>query len=734
MPSPFQISAPLLRANGYSVVPLAPRAKNPIPEEWQKFGVKPADEETFQRWMKWSANNVGVCLGVASNLVAVDYDHDVDGLHEKIKSMLPESPIAKMGEKGETRFYQFNGQKSVGYSKSGKRVIDILSQGRQTVVPPSIHPSGKTYRWLTEKTLENTPATELPHISLQTIYDIGAIFKPEPYVPAKQDFPILYDDANEEQVAQALSFIPPDDYEMWIRIGMSLKDELGHSGFRLWDNWSSKSEKYNAREMQAKWNSFNGTGITIGSLFHLGMDHGYVWAPPKSDPIEDFVLNGQKTGRIEVAVAQPQDDLKETDKLIFPSHLLNAPGLPGLLAEFIGKTSLMPQPILALGAAICGAGTLMARKVRSDTNLRTNFYILGLSMSGAGKDHARTVIKRIYHDTGMENLELAPPKSSAGLISQLRDRGSGRGLVLWDEFGRVLAQLSHWKAGTHERDIITAMMELFTSAHSVYMGGGYANHDGKNPVKPIDQPCLSIYGTSVPGRFYNALSNAEAMDGFLSRWLVFESKDYTMEEEEPQEDLANIPERIINVAKFWKEQSFNSAPEGNLGDAIKCSPKLIKADKAAHEYMKAFATDMRKKAVTAEMSGDPTGAIWSRAGEHARKLALVAHVEDGIDLKTAEWACALSDFCSHYMAGAIQDFVSSSELESTTKKILKWIKDRTKTADAWVNKSEITRAFQGVSTRVRGEVISSLAERGEVLVEKQASPSGPPSFRYRFNR
>lgn len=581
----------------------------------------------------------------------------------------------------------------------------------------------------------------------QTWLDEGFIVVPK----EKKQFNGHADSPSKDAVQSALEFIQADiSNDEWILIAFALKDEFGDAGFDIWNNWSSKGEKYNPREMKTRWASCGRRdGVTIGTLFHMAKESG--WQPSFIDPepIPNFVLNGKMIGvpqktvtravpwakkTVTAEIAAMADLPKNTATMQLPNNLLKAPGLPGKFAEFINRTSLMPQPILALGGAIAAAGSLMGRKVRSDTNLRTNFYIIGLAPSGSGKDHARTIIKRLFHDTGIGNLELGVPASSAGLISGLRDRGEGRGLILWDEFGRVLKQISGWKSGSHEKDIVTALMELFSSAQSVYLGKSYANHEGKNPLKPIDQPCLSIYATSVPVHFYEALSGGEAIDGFLARWLIFESKDYTMEEDDRDDSFAQAPQAMIDLCKYWKEQPFNTEESnGNLSTVIKTTPRLIKCSPAASSYMKEFAAEMRRLAIVSELGGDVTGPIWSRAGEHARRLALVAHEGDQVELNVAEWGVGMARFCCKYMASAISDYVSSTELESQTKRILRTIKDRSKSPDTWITRADISRSFQGIQARTRNEILSSLIERGEIIVEKVQPSKGAPSVRYRSN-
>lgn len=761
MTSPFAQVARQLRQNGYSVVPILPHSKRPAVEKWTDYGIKPADDETFNRWMNWKDLNIGVTLGVASNLVAIDLDNDVDGLHAKIESLLPPTPVAKVGAKGKTLFYQYNGQKSQGYSKDGQRVLDILSQGRQTVLPPSIHPDGFPYRWLDNNaTMITVPAHELPHISLQAVYEIGKIFVPVPHHVAQPRQIMVYDDSTLEELSAALDYIDFDDYETWYRIGMSLKDKLGERAFSLWDGWSAQSSKYKSTEMRSKWDSFKGSGLTIASLFYLAMDNGYSNMPTDYmlEPVtENFELDGKMVGStvanslstvnsqlITVTSSLPKPEMvaakataeaspeRKTDSIVFPSELLEAPGVPGKIMTFINKTSLIPQPVLALASAIAAAGTLMGRKVRGDTNLRTNTYIIGLAPSGSGKDHARTIIKRLFHDSGLGNLELGVPASSAGLITGLRSNGEGRGLILWDEFGRVLKQISNWKSGSHEKDIVTALIELFSSSQSTYTGKQYANHDGKNPMKPVDQPCLSIYGTSVPSHFYDAISGSEAVDGFLSRWLLFESKDYSMEEEDRDEVFSEVPQDLIDLCKEWKEQPFNSDPgAGNLADATRIIPRRIECSEEAAALLKDFATETRKIARACELSGENTASIWSRAGEHARRLALIGHEGERIEADVARWGIKVARYCCNYMSSAIADYVSSTELESNTKRLLRLVKDKTRITDTWVTRADITRAFQGVQARTRMEILGSLVERGEIIEDKQASPQGRPRLRYR---
>lgn len=55
----------------------------------------------------------------------------------------------------------------------------------------------------------------------------------------------------------ALGFINADDRDVWIAVGQDLCS-LGEIGFKLWDDWSRKSEKYNELDSRSRFATFSG--------------------------------------------------------------------------------------------------------------------------------------------------------------------------------------------------------------------------------------------------------------------------------------------------------------------------------------------------------------------------------------------------------------------------------------------------------------------------------------------
>ena len=172
--------------------------------------------------------------------------------------------------------------------------------------------------------------------------------------------------------------------------------------------------------------------------------------------------------------------------------------LVGDLARYMISTARRPQPLLSLGASLCAVGALMGRKYRTESNLRSNLYIVGIADSAA---RARTTAARSSTNSS----------SQAGLADHLGGNkiASGAGLltavhrqpaILFqiDEFGMFLsAAADRRRSPRHITDILDNMTELYTAAGGVFLGAEYANRDGQNERRDINQPCLCVYGTTT---------------------------------------------------------------------------------------------------------------------------------------------------------------------------------------------------------------------------------------------
>jgi hypothetical protein len=70
---------------------------------------------------------------------------------------------------------------------------------------------------------------------------------------ANGNFSSVYLPATKAELAAALAVIPSDDYQIWWEVGCAIYNEFGEAGQPLFEEFSKKSEKYDARACEKKW-------------------------------------------------------------------------------------------------------------------------------------------------------------------------------------------------------------------------------------------------------------------------------------------------------------------------------------------------------------------------------------------------------------------------------------------------------------------------------------------------
>ncbi len=88
-------------------------------------------------------------------------------------------------------------------------------------------------------------------------------------------------DADLAELRSALAAIPADDHNEWVAVGQALVC-LGDAGFKLWDEWSQTSDKY---EGPSRWHTFTGDRTGFAAVFARAQRAG--WVNPKArEPLD----------------------------------------------------------------------------------------------------------------------------------------------------------------------------------------------------------------------------------------------------------------------------------------------------------------------------------------------------------------------------------------------------------------------------------------------------------------
>ncbi|MFA5168265.1 MAG: bifunctional DNA primase/polymerase [Candidatus Omnitrophota bacterium] len=133
---------------GWSVIPVS--NKKPL-VSWAKYQSRLATKHEVFRWFRrWPEANLAAVTGAISGIVALDIDRKHGGIEalaglEKKYGDLPKTPKVRTGGGG-FHFYF----KHPGFPIKNATIdagVEVKADGGSITLPPSVHSSGKCYRW-----------------------------------------------------------------------------------------------------------------------------------------------------------------------------------------------------------------------------------------------------------------------------------------------------------------------------------------------------------------------------------------------------------------------------------------------------------------------------------------------------------------------------------------------------------------------------------------------------------
>jgi hypothetical protein len=495
----------------------------------------------------------------------------------------------------------------------------------------------------------------------------------------------------------------------WVKVGLALKA----ASFTV-EDFLSISWPEAAEDAVRQWDSFNPTEVTAGTLLFYARQGAEIdltspEAQAEIETMREVVAGWRKNKQEETAtlLAQRHKDTKAGPP---PSNLMPKEGLIRDIANHILAGSIRPLPELAVAAAASFICALAGRKYQTETNLGLNIYFVGLAESGSGKEHARKVIKNLAYKTKCSHLiggeDIA---SGAGLISSLDE--SPTRLFLLDEFGMMLKSFTSKNSGSHQRDVVTKLMILYSSYGSVYHGTEYANK-AERKRRDIESPCCIVYGTSTHSEFYDALNGADGASGNIARMLVINAPKERPKRQrtiihEPPEDLLLRIHELANL-------------KHSGGDLAQFFPKTVMMLDDVYE-----AWIELDEAMTERMTGNTANSIYARVAENAAKLALayavsVDPVDPIIDEVAFAWGRDLAMWCANTLMEQFNSYVADTEHGKTLKRVLRAIKEEGRQG---IDKRTILHKVQDIRSAERDEIIQKLLDSGDIFT-KDIEPDG----------
>ena len=722
-----------LRANGYAILPIAPGTKKPGKfqrgewvdyPQWDRHAARETTEVEIATWSSWPGCGIGI---VGGSIAAIDIDIAEDTelalrIEQLARERLGDTPALRIG-KAPKRLLVYRTTEPFRGIK--RHPLEVLCLGQQFVAYADHPDTGAPYAW-PEEGLADLDIDSLPVIdAAMTASFLDKAWALIPAALRRRSLSSALSGSAHAQthgqsgtlpaIAAALAWLPNDelDYDSWMRIGMALKGALGESGGELFASWSAQAAKDVPETTARAWTSFKPDRIGAGTIYHLAMERG--WCPDPALRLDGSVPDAHPAAGLLSKLAGDSDDAAAQPGPS-PFSLVIPDGLVGDLTAYMLSTARRPQPLLSLGASLCAIGALMGRQYRTTSNLRSNLYVVGIADSGSGKNHSREIINEVFFKSGLAH-HLGGNKiaSGAGLLTALHRQPAI--LFQIDEFGMFLSAAADRKRSPrHITEILDNMTELFTAAGGVFLGAEYANRDGTNERRDINQPCLCVYGTTTPLHFWGALQGANVVDGSLARFLILPS-----DEDYPDENLAaglrqappGLIEGLQRLAVGGGHRKGNLS--GMTSDPTTAvDPVTVPMTAEAQARFRQLSADLTEELRAA--AGTAFTAILARIGENALKLALIVAVgrdpvTPEIDITAANWAI---DFVRHY-AQQTMEAVERHVADTETEAHLKRLKEIIRASGAkGITKSEITRASQWLKSRDRDEILLTLIESGDI--------------------
>lgn len=679
------------------------------------------DPDTIRRWWTaWPDANVAIVTGRESGLIVIDVDGEGEALRGR---ELPDTVEQITGSGGRHLFYRRpEGDDRYKTTTSVLPGVDSRADGGYVIAPPSRHVSGRTYAWEVSSDPEDVQVAEAPAwwIDLIRAPAIGAAVVGVPEWDPDGDLP--------PTIIDMLSHIPADEYTIWRDVGMALHyTDPSDQGFRVFDWWSSTSERYDPEGVRREWRNWSRRGhpvatpVTLATVRRMAEAHG--WTDPDVEVGAEIAAQLIRSHQEKITARLQRGTVTSIEP---PEHLIPEHGLIGDIARWIERCAVRPQPRLSLAAATAFVATLAGRRYQSPTGLRTNLYLVGLAPTGAGKDHARKSIYQLAVAARVDGFLGGSRIASGSAIANSLERQPIK-LYMLDEFGLMLQAIANDSASGHRRDIVTTLLELYSAAGGVWLGTEYADPESR-PRQQIHNPHVCLYGTSTGAAFWPALRGAHVLDGTLNRMLVVDTGEQVparrraVAVEPPPSEIVQAIRQLVEARPGAGNLQGRTA--GQVAPTAYMVPMTPEVEDA--EFSLALELDGR---------GDTPAsrAIYSRVNENAIKLALTHAISIDpehpiIGPESWIWGRDMALWCANVLLDRAGRYMADSETEGNLKRVMAVIAEA---GEEGITRRELRRAVRGLSIREFDEALKQLLEEEAIaMMTRQQKGAGRPAQVY----
>lgn len=780
--SPFASVSDTLVDNGYSVIPCMPQSKWPGNYErktwsarygWQQYGDRLPTDIELRHWNTWP--DAGACLVLDHSIKVVDIDTDDPEIRAAIMSCIPDSPVKKRGAKGFSAFYR--GSPSIvarSFNVGGERVLDLLAYGKQTVIPPTLHPdTGKPYFWTEgSDTLSETPPESLPELPDDIVARIEDALSDFGYMPpiigdaVFGDADTAWREVNDTALLRLDEWVPDLGIPRLRRSGggyrgvaayrpsgggkpmekRNLHLSIHHSGIK---DWGDNDRPYTPIDlvMVMRLCSFPDAFDWLRGQLGLKQpplnlealkrnaelkrnakaeatgDVGEV-EPPGQPATLQVPIEAESDH--EVVVEKSQKSIRAPMGKVNPHDPRTQGGIMGKISRWMLDSAWRPVPEFSTIGAVAFCAALFGRRYASPTGLGLNLYLMGIAGPGFGKDHPLKALQNLLSDSGMQHL--AGPgdiSSDSALEHVVRQRPCF--VMPMDEIGVFMQATGGRNAGGYERRIRKILLDLYTKGDGMWTGkqkvptqGSKTVHD--SAAEPIFNPTITIMGMSTPTEFYSGLTEANLSDGMIARMTIIAASKRPI----PREDREPVipPKSLVSEVKQWAASypvSGGDMTENNWRTST-ARPKIFNVPWNSAEAKARWREIEDWQLSTIDDDPSKDGFV-SRAAEQTLKLATLRAISrsadnPSVDVDDVEWGWSIVSQSLWGLDAGVEKFMVNGDFEKLCKSIVEAVEKN----GGKLPKSSLLRA-RGVTKEPR-LVTAALQHLAEAQIIHPVPPGG----------
>lgn len=636
-------------------VPIKYKEKYPVVQAWQD----PSTHQYAEWENAYAGCGIGILLGKCSGVIAVDIDKD-EALFK-----VPMSPVVKRGAKGETRFFRYNGEQA---SKRHDLGIEILSTGNQTVMPPSIHPSGSAYKWTSQATLEDFDLDELPILDPAFLKSLG----------------IVQNQVTEGRHNTLIKFMGGKisdamDREQAIKEVFEY-DQMNHTPPYFTD--TSETHKGRGLEAAAKmYESVKKTAVKSGSYI---------------EPFELLI------------------DLREFNKSQYKESFQKLPKLEGIgkmLFEDIYHNSPIPRSQFSYMAALQILSSVIGPTF-SFKGIHANLYQYAQAPSAYGKDASLRFVSS-YLSAIDERLMGGQSPTSESIARIYLEEFRSRCFVV-NEAESLIKRMEDGRMNHGLKEFLTDAFDLpgrEIHARSMLSGKGKQTE----LYTKICNPFVSLFFASTPSGFEECASATSVRTGFWSRFLFYFEDRYKGVVEH---DIDTRPKELIIGAL---KRIYGITP---LVDVTGQPIDLVdlKPDSECQALLSALLTAFEQ--YKQENANSDFFSLISRKMIYVYKFTVLHHFMTQRDPHTTtyvnadslKWANAAVSAIFNNMLIKLSGVVHENYYDKSLNRVLRYVRKKTKEGGS-VSMMEISNGCRSIRREERQKILLDLLEQGSIIKE-----------------